>query len=60
MTTDNLEPLVYSINEVRHLTSLSKTRIYELIKSRELKVTKCGYRTLVHADSLRALLRLDD
>ena len=50
------EPLTYSIKEAIRLSSIGKTRIYELINAGELKVTRIGRRTLVRADSLRALL----
>ena len=50
------EPLTYSIKEASRLSSIGKTRIYELINAGELKVTRIGRRTLVRADSLRALL----
>lgn len=50
------EPLVYSIKETCRLSSCGRTRVFALIKSGELKVTRIGRRTLVRADSLRALL----
>jgi excisionase family DNA binding protein len=56
MTSISPDPLVYSINEAIRLSTLGRTRLYELINSGELKVTRIGRRTLVRADSLRALI----
>jgi excisionase family DNA binding protein len=56
MTTNSTEPLVYSIKEALRLSTFGRTRLYELINSGELKVTRIGRRTLVRADSLRALI----
>ncbi|MEO7551925.1 MAG: helix-turn-helix domain-containing protein [Croceibacterium sp.] len=60
MTTDNLEPMVYSINDALRLSTFGRTRLYQLINSGELKVTRIGRRTLVRADSLRALITPED
>lgn len=51
-----LTPLAYSINDATKVSSIGRTRLYALIKAKKLKVTKVGKRTLVDADSLRALV----
>ena len=56
MTADNLEPLVYSIKDAIRLSTFGRTRVYQLINSGDLKVTRIGRRTLVRAESLRALI----
>ena len=58
--TDRPQPLVYSIAETVCISKLGKTRIYQLINSGELKVTRIGRRTLVNAKSLRALVEGDE
>lgn len=49
-------PLAFSISEACRVSSLGRTRIYALIKEGRIRVTKVGGRTLVVADSLRALV----
>ena len=51
-----LEPLAYSINEACQVSSLGRTRIYDLIKQGRLNTRKIGRRTLIPAASLRALI----
>ncbi|KAA1054442.1 helix-turn-helix domain-containing protein [Azospirillum argentinense] len=36
----------YRVLEAADLLSLSRTKLYELVKSQQLKATKCGRRTL--------------
>lgn len=55
MATDTY-PQVYSIKEACALSSLGKTRIYQLISNDKLQVIHIGRRTLVKAKSLHALL----
>lgn len=50
------EPLAYSIREACHLSSLGRTRVYQLIGEGRLEVRKIGKRTLIPAASLRALI----
>ena len=52
----NLEPLAYSINEACRVSSLGRTRLYQLIAEGRLEVRKIGKRTLIPAASLRALI----
>ncbi len=49
-------PLVYSINEACRISSIGRTRLYELINSQQLEVVRIGRRTLVKAQSLHRLL----
>lgn len=42
-----MEHLAYSINEVVELTGVSRSRIYQLVTSGELRTRKLGRRTLV-------------
>lgn len=58
MNTANvtLEPLAYSVSEACRVSSLGRTRIYQLIGEGRLEVRKIGKRTLIPAASLRALI----
>ncbi len=51
-----LAPLAYSIKEAARVSSLSKSGIFNLIAAGRLKTRKIGGRTLIPADSLRALI----
>ncbi|MBP2312939.1 helix-turn-helix domain-containing protein [Azospirillum soli] len=54
--TYNLMKAAYSVTETTSLLSLGRTSIYELVKSGELKATKCGRRTLFLATDVAAFL----
>lgn len=54
-TTEPL-PLAYSIKEACHVSTLGRTRIYQLINEGRLETRKIGKRTLIPAASLRALI----
>lgn len=58
MLTNNVahEPLAYSIKEAIRVSSIGKTRLYSLINSGHIKITKVGNRTLVNAASLKNLV----
>ncbi len=58
MNTANtaLEPLAYSIREACRISSLGRTRLYQLIGEGRLEAHKIGNRTLIPAASLRALI----
>lgn len=43
--------LAYSIREFCELTSIGRSRVYQEIRSKRLRVVKCGRRTLVPADA---------
>ena len=49
-------PLTYSVREACRVTSLGRTRLYQLIGEGRLEVRKIGKRTLIPAASLRALV----
>ncbi|NRD88531.1 excisionase [Sphingopyxis sp. BSNA05] len=51
-----MQPLAYSINEACRVSSLGRTRIYQLIGEKRLQVRKIGKRTLIPAASLRNLI----
>lgn len=53
---ETIEPLAYSINEACRVSSLGRTRLYQLIGEGRLDVRKIGKRTLIPAASLRALI----
>lgn len=50
------EPLAYSIADACRVTSIGKTRIYELLALGTLRSVKVGKRTLIPAKSLKALV----
>ena len=58
MTTTNtiVEPLAYSINEACRVSSLGRTRLYQLIAEGRLEARKIGKRTIIPANSLRRLI----
>lgn len=52
--------LAYSVKETCELLGLGKTKTQALINSGDLKVKRIGRRTLVLADSIRALISSAD
>lgn len=56
MKPDIPDKLAYSISEAIDATSLRRTKLYSLIKDGDLEVVRIGGRTLIPADSLRALI----
>lgn len=57
MTTTS--PLAYSIKEACAASSLGRTSIYAHIAAGRLRAIRVGGRTVIPADSLRALLSGD-
>jgi len=55
-SSDQLQPLAYSVKEACKVTSLGKTYLYHLIKEGRLEVRKIGNRTIIPAASLHALI----
>jgi excisionase family DNA binding protein len=55
----SLKPLTYSINDAARVSSLGRTRLYELIGEGKLERVKVGNRTLIKAASLHRLLEID-
>ena len=53
---NSLEPLAYSIADACLVTSIGRTRLYELIGQGRLETRKIGKRRLIPADSLRRLI----
>ncbi len=51
-----IQPLAYSVSEACRVSSLGRTRLYQLIAEGRLEVRKIGKRTLIPAASLRALI----
>ncbi len=50
------QPLAYSVADAIRVSSIKKTRLYQLIAEGRLQVRKVGKRTLIPAASLRALI----
>lgn len=50
----NHEPLAYRIDDARRILGLGTTKLYELIGNGVLDARKCGTRTLITGESLRA------
>jgi len=51
-----LEPISVRIPEAIRLTGLSRSRLYELMKSREIEFVKVGSSTLIPFESLRGFI----
>jgi len=49
-------PLAYSVKEAARVSSISKSGIHNLISAGKLKAKRIGRRTIIPADSLRALI----
>ncbi len=56
MQTNIPEPLAYSVKDAVRVTSIGKTRLYQLISEGRLEVRRIGSRTLIPAESLRRLI----
>lgn len=56
MTNQEHSPLAYSVADACRVTSIGKTRLYQLINEGKLEARKLGRRTLIPAASLRALI----
>ena len=50
------DPLAYSVADACRVSTLSKSQIYNLIRTKRLESRKLGRRTLIPAASLRALI----
>lgn len=51
-----LEPISVRIPEAVRLTGLSRSRIYELMRSGDIEFAKVGSSTLIFVESLRILI----
>ena len=56
MMTAVSEPLAYSIREACRASSLGRTTLYAHIAAGRLKAVRIGGRTVIPAESLRALI----
>ncbi len=52
-----LDPISVRIPEAVRLTGLSRSRLYELMKSGEVEFVKVGSSTLILVESLRAFIQ---
>ena len=52
-----LEPISVKIPQAVRLTGLSRSRIYELMKSGDIEFAKVGSSTLIMVESLRRFVR---
>lgn len=50
------EPISVRIPEACRLTGLSRSRLYELMKSRDIEFVKVGSSTLILVESLRSFI----
>ena len=55
-TSPEFEPLAYSVADACRVSSIGRTRLYQLIGEGRLEAKKIGKRTLIPAASLRALI----
>ncbi|HEX5258729.1 MAG TPA: helix-turn-helix domain-containing protein [Sphingomicrobium sp.] len=55
-TEERMEPISVKIPEAVRLTGLSRSRIYELMKSGDIEFAKVGSSTLILVESLRSFL----
>jgi excisionase family DNA binding protein len=51
------EPLTVTVGGAMRLSGLSHTKIYELLKAKQLEATHVGRRTLIHYPTLKRLLQ---
>ena len=51
-----VEPISVRIPEACRLTGLSRSRLYELMKSRDVEFVKVGSSTLILVESLRSFI----
>ena len=50
------DPLAVTLNEACRLSGLGRTKIYELVDAKQLKLIKVGRRSLIVFKSLRELI----
>jgi Helix-turn-helix domain len=55
-STNTPEPLAYSVADAIRVSTICKTRLYQLIAEGKLEARKIGKRTLIPGASLRALI----
>ena len=59
-TEPGMDPLTVRISTAVKLTGISRSRIYELIQSGDLKVKKIGRSTLIPFSALKGLVASED
>ena len=58
MTDDrDLEPMAYSVKQTVRLTGVSRSKVYDLIREKKLRVCRFCRRTLIPRDAIKDLLR---
>lgn len=57
MDVSKYPPLAYSITDACRVTSIGRTRLYELIAEGKIATVRVGRRRLVKAESIRALVQ---
>lgn len=50
------KPIAFTVREAADLCSLSRAKLYELIKAGKLSIRKCGSRSLVRYQDLQNLI----
>lgn len=56
MNTQETPKLAFTISEASHAIGIGRSKLYELIAQGRLETRKIGSRTLIPAESLKALL----
>lgn len=56
MDSSPLTRLAYAMADLAEVTGLGRTTLYEEAKAGRLRLTKCGTRTIVLAEDVRAFL----
>lgn len=54
-----LQPLTVRIREACRISGIGRSKLYQLIKSREIAIIKVGAITLIPMESLKAYLGVD-
>lgn len=57
VTAERMEPISVKIPEAVRLSGISRSRIYELMRSGDLKFAKVGSSTLILVESLREFIQ---
>lgn len=53
---EGLEPIAVRIPQATRLTGISRSRLYELMRSGDIEFAKVGASTLILVDSLRSFI----
>lgn len=52
-----MNKLLYTVNEASVMTSIGRSRLYELMATGELESVKCGKRRLIPAEALERFVQ---